>query len=192
MSDHGDGARRLTGLAAGLAVTLVAIAATLAFALTTEDGDGRAIARAAALHELAPTGPPPRPDAPPPGTGPRPAAPPPGWPPQGPAAPGVAGRAIAASWVPIGTRSDRVANRAAETIIFRRGGQRLGYTVIAGEIPGPDDARRLGRGGLLLRSFDDDGRTVVTWSRMGITEVVSSIGLSRAELYDIAGGPAGP
>lgn len=185
MTDGEDGGRRLTGLAAGLAITLVAIAATLAFALAGEEDDDRAVARAAALHELEPTGP-----APPPG-GPARGVPPPGPPPAS-SPTGVTGRAIAAGWVPVGTRSDRVADRAAETIIFRRGGQRLGYTVVAGELPTPADARRLGRGGLLLRSFDDGARIVVTWSRTGITEVVSSVGLSRDELYDLAGGPAAP
>jgi hypothetical protein len=53
----------------------------------------------------------------------------------------------------------------------------------------PDGARRTGRRGILLYSVEVDGRTAVTWTEDGRTAVISSLGASRAELYDLAGGP---
>ena len=90
----------------------------------------------------------------------------------------------------VGSREDRVDGRDAATAIWERAGRRVGQTVLAGSPLGPPGgARRTGRRGILLYSVDVDGRTAVTWTEDGRTAVISSLGVSRAELYDLAGGP---
>ena len=53
-------------------------------------------------------------------------------------------------------------------------------------------AARPAGAGVLLRSFDEDGRTAVAWTENGHTAVISGIRISRAALYNLAGGPRRP
>lgn len=167
-----DRASRI-GLVAGIAITAVAIAVAIAFALPSGEERGRVVREVAALHELQPEELPPAvlPDA---------------------AAPldAFSDFAARAGWTPVGARQDRVDGREAETVLWGRGGRLIAYTLLTGEpaLP-PEDARRTGRRGVLLYSFDVGVRTVVTWLQDGRTAVVSAIAVPRAELYDLAGGP---
>ena len=65
----------------------------------------------------------------------------------------------------------------------------MAHTVLPGDAPPPDGARRTGRRGVLLYSFDSGPRTAVTWTENGRTSVISAIAVDRGELYDLAGGP---
>ena len=95
-------------------------------------------------------------------------------------------------WVPIGARTDRLEGRdtppssgsgpAAGSPTRRSRAIRCGR-------PGDAAAGPAARG-VLLRSFDVGGRTAVTWNENGHTAVISAIGISRAALYNLAGGPA--
>jgi hypothetical protein len=166
------GASSRIGLFAGLAVILVAIGVAVTFALPEGTDSTRAVTEIVRLQELGEEAPPATlPDA------------------------GAAGLtfsrlATAAGWMVVGSREDRVAGRDAATAIWERAGRRVGQTVLAGSPLGPPGgARRTGRRGILLYSVDVDGRTVVAWTEDGRTAVISSLGVSRAELYDLAGGP---
>ena len=159
------------GLAAGVAVMLVAACVAFAFALARADDPGMIVLEVVALHDRGADGPPP---APVPDTGPR---------------DGFADFAARARWVPSGAREDRVEGRIAFTIFWEREGRRIAHTTVAGPPVGaPDDARRIGRRGVLLRSLDAGGRVAVTWNENGHTAVISAIGISRAALYNLAGG----
>ncbi|MFN0280426.1 MAG: hypothetical protein ACKVZ6_00470, partial [Kineosporiaceae bacterium] len=116
-------------------------------------------------------------------------------PPSAPPAPGAPDGfprfATRAGWAPSGGREDAVEGRVATTAFWDRAGRRVAYTVVSGDpVDAPDDARRTGRRGVLLRSFEAAGRTAVTWTENGHTAVISAIGIPRAALYDLAGGPA--
>jgi hypothetical protein len=92
--------------------------------------------------------------------------------------------------VPVGARTDRIDGRDAPTVFWGRGGRLIAHTLLPGTpVLPPADARRTGRRGVLLHSFDAGARTVVTWLQDGRTAVASGIAVPRAELYDLAGGP---
>ena len=98
----------------------------------------------------------------------------------------VAGR-VARSPAPARTR---VEGRSVETAFWERAGKRIAHSVVSGRpVEAPADVRRTGRRGILLRSFDQGGRTAVIWQEGEHTAVVSAIGISRAALYALAGGP---
>ena len=169
------GASRRIGLFAGLAVILVAIGVAVAFALPEGTDSTRAVTEIVRLQELGEE------------------APPATLPNAGAGGLTFSSLATAAGWVVVGSREDRVDGRDAATAIWERAGRRVGQTVLAGSPLGPPDgARRTGRRGILLYSVDVDGRTAVTWTEDGRTAVISSLGVSRAELYDLAGGPPRP
>jgi hypothetical protein len=103
---------------------------------------------------------------------------------------GFPGAAARAGWAPVGARSDAVDGAGITTVFWGREGRRIAYTVLPGEpAPPPEGARRTGRRGLLLHSFEVGPRTAVTWTESGRSSVVSAIGVGRAELYELAGGP---
>jgi hypothetical protein len=170
-SDPADRPRRV-GLVAGLLVTVLAAALAVAFGLARVDDPGEIVLGVVALHDQGATGPPP-PSIP--ETGPRDS---------------FADFASRAGWVPSGVREDRVEGRSTATVFWDRAGRRIAYTrVSGGPVDAPGESRRIGRRGVLLRSFGVAGRTGVTWNENGHTAVISAIGISRAALYNLAGGP---
>lgn len=164
--------RRRIGLVGGIAVTLVAVAVAVAFGLSGDGDEGRlAIAVVASQDgKVEDSAPPDPPDA--------------------AEGAGFADLAARAGWTPIGARSDRLDGLGVTTVFWGLAGRRVAHTVLPGDpIPPPDGARRTGRRGVLLHSFDVGPRTAVTWTEDGRTSVISAIGVTRAELYDLAGGP---
>lgn len=156
------------GPAVGMGITVLAVGVAIAFGASRGDDPGRIVREVAALHDRAAQTGPPAPTAP----------------------TGFAIRAAAGGWVPTGARADLLEGRAAATVFWERGGRRLAYTRISGSPVGvPDDARRTGRRGVLLRALDVDGRAVVVWDEGGATSVISAIGIPRGALYDLAAGP---
>lgn len=145
-----------------------AVAAAIGFGLGRGEQPGQVAVEVVALHDRVAEGPPS-----------------PGAAPRG----GFARRAAAAGWVPTGGRVDVVEGHEAVTTVWERSGRRIAHTVIGGPpVDAPDGARRTGRRGVLLRSFEADGRVAVLWPGQGVTQVISAAGVSRAALYDLAGG----
>jgi hypothetical protein len=167
--------RARIGLVAGIAITVVALAAAIAFGLSRTDDPGRVAVAVVALHDMGPT------------SG-RPATLPDAGVPSG-----FSDNAARAGWTPTGSRSDRVEGRSLTTAFWERRGRRIAHTVVSGDpVEAPARSRRTGRRGLLLQSFDRAGRTAVIWTEGGHTAVISGIGISRAALYALAGGPRPP
>jgi hypothetical protein len=160
-----DERRHAVGTAVGLAITVVAVAVAVAFGIGRADDQGRVVVGVVAAQE-------------------RPAR----EAPEG--APGAfARRALAQGWLATGGRVDSVEGRGVTTVAWERAGRRIAHSVIAGApVDAPADARRTGRRGVLLRSFETCGRTAVAWTAGDHTEVISAVGVSRAALYDLAGG----
>lgn len=159
------------GMVAGVVVTLIALAVAIAFGVSRQDDPGRIVLAVVATHDQGADRPPPSPI---PDPGPR---------------DGFADFAARAHWEPSGAREDAIEGRTASTVFWDRAGRRVAYTAVSGDpVDAPPDTRRTGRRGVLLRSFDVGGRTVVTWDENGHTAVISAIGISRAALYNLAGG----
>lgn len=164
--------RRLIGLAAGIALTLVAIGVAVAFGLSGDDDPGRIVTAVTVAQD---------------GEGEDPAPAPPS---DAAGGAGFAAFAAAGGWTPLNSRTDEVDGRAVTTVFWGRGGRLVAHAVLPdGPVPPPQEARRTGRRGVLLYSFDAGPRTAVTWTENDRTSVISSIGVGRAGLYDLAGGP---
>ncbi len=165
--------RSRIGVALGLAVTAIAIVLAVSYGAARHDDDARIVKEVVGLHEqVSEASPPPLTDA--------------------TAAAGFPAHALADGWVPIGSRQDRLEGRDTLTVFWEKAGARVGYTTVSGSpVQIPRTGRQTGRRGVLLRSFDDDGRTAVAWTENGHTAVISGIRISRAALYNLAGGRAG-
>ncbi|MBV9605521.1 MAG: hypothetical protein JO027_10455, partial [Solirubrobacterales bacterium] len=92
-------------------------------------------------------------------------------------------------WHATGMRTDRVDGRHLTTVFYRRGAQRIAYTIVAGdELPPAMAARITVNAGTLLASSMTGGRPVVTWLRRGQTCVLSGArGVPLAALVKLAG-----
>lgn len=78
-------------------------------------------------------------------------------------------------WHATGTRTDRLDGRILSTVFYRRGAQRIAYTIVAGQaLPPVTAVRTVRHAGTLLASSSTGGRLVVTWLREGHTCVLSA------------------
>ena len=82
-------------------------------------------------------------------------------------------------WRAVGARTDRVGGRIATTVFYRRGGQTIAYTIVAGQaLPGATHAR--------IATLSTAQFHVVTWLRRGHTCVLSGRGMPFAALVRLA------
>lgn len=90
-------------------------------------------------------------------------------------------------WRQAGARADELDGRRARTVYYERGGQRIGYTILAGDpIAAPDAARTTRREGVVFASLRSGPDRIVTWRRDGHTCVLAGRGVSEAELLALA------
>jgi hypothetical protein len=90
-------------------------------------------------------------------------------------------------WRQVGTRSDRLGDRDARTVLYEHDGKRIAYTIVSGDgIAAPSDASTTRRNGVTLHALGDRGRRVVTWWRDGRTCVLSASGVGDRELLKLA------
>ncbi|SRR5579884_146424 len=96
-------------------------------------------------------------------------------------------------WQATGSRTDRLDGRLLTTVFYRRGGERIAYTIVPGNaLPPVLGATTIDRGGTVLASSRSGGRLVVTWLRRGHTCVLSGApGVSRDALLKLAGWQGG-
>jgi len=95
--------------------------------------------------------------------------------------------AQAFGWTPVGVRTDEVKGRGTTTVYYEHGGKRLSYTIVSGDaLDIPQGVWRGEQNGVKLWSLQSGPRTVLVWERKGHTCVMSSIGVSRAELATLA------
>ncbi len=163
--------RRRIGLVAGIAIIAAAIGVAVAFGLSGNGDAGRLVTAVVTVQDEEVDDPPPA------------------VPPDAAGGGGFRDSAALAGWTPVGARADTVEGVAVTTVFWGRAGRRVAHTVLPGDAPPPDGARRTGRRGVLLYSFDSGPRTAVTWTENGRTSVISAIAVNRGELYDLAGGP---
>ena len=87
----------------------------------------------------------------------------------------------------VAMRHETVGGRRAITVEYRGGGQRIGYTILAGRALGiPSPVRWVQRGRIRLATLMHDGATVVTWQRAGHTCVLASRNASARRLLSLA------
>jgi hypothetical protein len=91
-------------------------------------------------------------------------------------------------WVASGRRVDELDGRRAVTVFYEKDGREIAYTIISGEaLPAPEPSAEATREGTRLRYLTDDGRTIVTWERNGLTCVLSGPDVPATTLLNLAG-----
>ena len=100
--------------------------------------------------------------------------------------------AEAFGWQASGVRRDEIAGRQATTVFYDKDGRRIGYTIVDGDaLDVPGGATPTQRNGLELHTLTADGRTVVTWERLGHTCILSGDGVTAARMIELAAWTAG-
>jgi hypothetical protein len=89
-------------------------------------------------------------------------------------------------WWADGQRVDRLGNRRAVTVFYSRDGRRIAYTIVEKPALKLPPAQSTTRNGTEYQSFSLGERQVVTWRRAGHTCVLSGVGVSAAELTQLA------
>jgi anti-sigma factor RsiW len=92
-------------------------------------------------------------------------------------------------WHATGERTDHIDGRRLTTVFYRRGAERIAYTIVSGDALAPVAAARTTvRAGTMLAGSWSGGRPVVTWLRLGHTCVLSGgRGVSFGALLKLAG-----
>jgi hypothetical protein len=99
--------------------------------------------------------------------------------PQGPA---PAGESYLPGYEPVGVRTDDIEGRHARTVIYRRGGTGIHYTIVDGkplDLPGTRRVRAAGRTLALARS---GGVSLVVWHANGRTCILASRTAAPADM----------
>lgn len=86
-------------------------------------------------------------------------------------------------WRAVGQRTDEIDGRTVRTVFYERGGERVAYSIFAGDALDQPGGRDATREGTRLRVFE--GGRAVTWERRGHTCVIS--GASERTLLELAG-----
>jgi hypothetical protein len=87
----------------------------------------------------------------------------------------------------VGARTDRLDGRVATTVYYKRGANRIAYTIVSGRaLAAGTAARSTTWHGTHLLSFNARGRAVVTWLRGGHTCVLSGNPALLRELQRLA------
>ncbi|HSC03153.1 MAG TPA: hypothetical protein VLC49_07530 [Solirubrobacteraceae bacterium] len=92
-------------------------------------------------------------------------------------------------WHAAGARTDRLDGRELTTVFYRRGAERIAYTIVSGDsLPPAQATRTTVRAGTVLAESWSRGRPVVTWLRQGHTCVLSGDrGVPLGALAKLAG-----
>ncbi len=92
-------------------------------------------------------------------------------------------------WHAIGERTDRLDGRELTTVFYRRGAERIAYTIVSGNsLPPAQAVSTTVRAGTILAGSWSRGRPIVTWLRLGHTCVLSGgPGVPLAALLKLAG-----
>jgi anti-sigma factor RsiW len=168
--------RRRVGYAGGLAGALAAVVLALVLILPGGSPGAPSVSQAAALATLGPTHAAPAPN---------------------PAAPRVKlGGGVGDVYFPnwersfhtraVGQRKDGLGGRPAVTVYYRWHGRLLAYTIVGLPALSQPAARVTHRNGIDLRTLKLHGRLVVTWRRAGHTCILSGVGVSPAQLHELA------
>jgi hypothetical protein len=90
-------------------------------------------------------------------------------------------------WKAVGARRDHESGHDILTVYYRKDGRTIAYSIVSGDaLEIPSSAQPSTRTGVEYRSFQHDGRTVVTWKRSGHTCVLSAPAVPRGELVSLA------
>lgn len=90
-------------------------------------------------------------------------------------------------WDAVGERADRADGRDIATVLYRKKGKAVGYSVISGDrLDPPKGSHAVRQEGSTVRVVTQGKRTIVVVERSGRTCVVSAVGVPEATLVELA------
>ncbi len=89
-------------------------------------------------------------------------------------------------WAAVGQRSDELASRRIITVYYQGHNTTVAYSIVGGPALAPPAGKRVRQGGVSMRTFSLNGRLVVSWRRGGHTCLLSGMGVTDAELEQLA------
>ncbi len=89
-------------------------------------------------------------------------------------------------WAAVGQRSDQLAGRRIATVYYQGHYTTVAYSIVGGSALSRPAGQRVRVNGVPMRAFSIDGRLVVSWRRRGHTCVLSGMGVTAAELEQLA------
>jgi len=90
-------------------------------------------------------------------------------------------------WKATGKRVDDLGDRTATTVFYRKGANRIAYTIVSGKALGdPDNFAQVKLNGVDLKVFSTGNPKDVTWLRQGHSCVMTGKGVPTAKLLELA------
>jgi hypothetical protein len=90
-------------------------------------------------------------------------------------------------WKAVGKRVDDLGNRTATTVYYRKGANKIAYTIVSGKSLGdPDNFAQFTLNGVDLKVFSTGNPKDVTWLRQGHSCVMTGKGVTTAKMLELA------
>ena len=90
-------------------------------------------------------------------------------------------------WKAVGKRVDDLDGRTATTVYYRKGANRIAYTIVSGRALGdPDNFAQFTLNGVELKVFSTGNPKDVTWLRQGHSCVMTGKGVTTAKMLELA------
>ena len=90
-------------------------------------------------------------------------------------------------WKAIGKRVDDLGNRTATTVYYRKGANKIAYTIVSGRaLDDPDNFAQVTLNGVDLKVFSPGNPKDVTWLREGHSCVMTGDGVTTAKMLELA------
>ncbi len=90
-------------------------------------------------------------------------------------------------WKAVGKRVDDLGDRTATTVYYRKGANRIAYTIVSGRsLDDPDNFAQFTLNGVELKVFSTGNPKDVTWLRQGHSCVMTGKGVTTAKMLELA------
>lgn len=90
-------------------------------------------------------------------------------------------------WKAVGKRVDDLGDRTATTVFYRKGANKIAYTIVSGRaLDDPDDFAQVTLNGVALKTFSSGNPKDVTWLRQGHSCVMTGEGVTTAKMLELA------
>lgn len=90
-------------------------------------------------------------------------------------------------WKAVGKRVDDLGNRTATTVFYRKGANKIAYTIVSGQkLDDPDNYVQVELNDVYLKAFSTGNPKDVTWWRQGHSCVMTGKGVTTAKMLELA------
>jgi anti-sigma factor RsiW len=90
-------------------------------------------------------------------------------------------------WKAVGKRTDKLDGRETTTVFYRKGANKIAYTIVSGKaLDNPDNFAQVTLNGVPLKVFSAGNPKDVTWLREGHSCVMTGEGVTTAKMLELA------